>query len=162
MLACAPYKYYRICILNIFMSYKGRYSPKNPQKYKGDVKNIIYRSSWELKFMIYCDNNVNILEWGSEEIFIPYISPADGKKHRYFPDFYIKTKSKTGEIKKYLVEVKPEYQVRGPKVQQRRTKQYINEVITYAVNQAKWKAAKEFCNDHLWEFIILTEKELKV
>jgi hypothetical protein len=156
------YKYYRISTLNIFMAYRGRYNPKNPKKYKGDPKNIIYRSSWELKFMIYCDNNENILEWGSEEIFIPYVSPVDGKKHRYFPDFYIKTLNREGKIKKYLVEVKPLYQVVGPQVQQKRTKKYINEVMTYAVNQAKWKAAKEFCSDQLWEFIILTEKELKV
>ena len=144
------------------MNYRGRFNPKKSQKYKGDPKNIIYRSSWGLKFMIYCDNNDSILEWGSEEIFIPYISPVDGKKHRYFPDFYIKVKNKTGETKKYLVEVKPQYQVNGPKVQSRKTKKYINEVVTYAVNQAKWKAAQEFCNDHLWEFIILTENELKV
>lgn len=112
--------------------------------------------------MIYCDKNENILEWGSEEIFIPYISPVDGKKHRYFPDFYIKTLNREGKIKKYLVEVKPLYQVVGPQVQQKKTKKYINEVMTYAVNQAKWQAAKEFCSDHMWEFIILTEKELKV
>jgi hypothetical protein len=144
------------------MAYKGRYNPKHPEKYKGDSNNVIYRSSWELKFMIYCDNNKNILEWGSEEIFIPYVSPVDGKKHRYFPDFYIKTLNKSNQVKKYLVEVKPLYQVIGPEVNKRKTKRYINEVMTYAVNQAKWKAAKEFCLDHMWEFIILTEKELKV
>lgn len=144
------------------MSYKGRYHPDHPQKYRGDVKNIIYRSSWELKFMKYCDSNDNILEWGSEELYIPYISPVDGKRHRYFPDFYIKVRNKNGKIKKYLVEVKPKYQVEGPKVQQRKTKRYLNEVVTYAVNQAKWAAAKEFCYDHQWEFIILTEQELKI
>lgn len=144
------------------MAYTGRYTPTVPKKYKGDVNNIIYRSSWELKFMKYCDANNNILEWGSEELFIPYISPVDGKRHRYFPDFYIKVKDKTGKIKKYLVEIKPHYQVVGPKVQSRMTKKYLNEVMTYAVNQAKWAAAKEFCQDHMWEFMILTEHELKV
>lgn len=112
--------------------------------------------------MIYCDKNPAILEWGSEEIFIPYISPLDGKRHKYYPDFYIKVRDKTGKVKKYLVEVKPAYQVKGPQVQKRKTKKYITEVTTYAVNQAKWKAAKEFCADHMWEFIILTEHELKV
>ena len=144
------------------MAYSGRYSPKDTTKYKGDPKNIIYRSSWELKFMIYCDKNPAILEWGSEEIFIPYISPLDGKRHKYYPDFYIKVRDKTGKVKKYLVEVKPAYQVKGPQVQKRKTKKYITEVTTYAVNQAKWTAAKEFCADHMWEFIILTEHELKV
>jgi hypothetical protein len=144
------------------MPYQGRYHADHPQKYRGDVKNIIYRSSWELKFMKYCDTNDNILEWGSEELYIPYISPLDGKRHRYFPDFYIKVRTKAGKIKKYLVEVKPKYQVEGPKVQQRKTKQYLNEIATYAVNQAKWQAAKEFCHDHQWEFIILTEQELKI
>ena len=144
------------------MAYTGRYSPEYQQKYKGNVQNIIYRSSWELKFMKYCDSNANILEWGSEEIFIPYTSPVDGKRHRYFPDFYIRVKTKTGVLKKYLVEVKPQYQTREPTKKQKITKQYVSEVITYSVNQAKWKAAEEFCKDHLWEFIILTEKELKV
>lgn len=144
------------------MSYKGRYTPSNPQKYLGDPSNIIYRSSWELKFMKYCDSNDNILQWGSEELHIPYISPADGKRHRYFPDFFIKVKNKQGNVKKYLVEVKPYKQTIEPPTQKRHTKNYINEVVTYAVNKAKWKTAEEFCNDHMWEFIILTENELKI
>jgi hypothetical protein len=111
---------------------------------------------------MYLDSHENVLNWSSEEVIVPYRSPIDNKVHRYFPDFYIKTLSREGKIKKYLVEVKPLYQVVGPQVQQRKTKKYINEVMTYAVNQAKWKAAKEFCSDQLWEFIILTEKELKV
>ena len=71
------------------MSYKGRYQPTNPLKYKGNYRNIIYRSLWERKFMKYCDRNPNILEWGSEEFCLPYKSPLDNKVHRYFPDFYI-------------------------------------------------------------------------
>ena len=136
---------------------KGKFIPRNIGKYRGDYKNIIYRSSWELKFMKYCDMNKNILEWGSEEIIIPYTSPVDGKRHRYFPDFYVKINNK-----KYLVEVKPFKQTQEPKTQKRHTKRYINEVVTYAVNQAKWKAATEFCLDHNWEFMLITEKELKV
>ena len=142
------------------MAYTGRYSPEYPQKYKGNVQNIIYRSSWELKFMKYCDSNANILEWGSEEIFIPYTSPVDGKRHRYFPDFYIRVKTKTGVLKKYLVEVKPQYQTREPTKKQKITKQYVSEVITYSVNQAKWKAAEEYCLDRGWEFRVLTEQHL--
>ena len=72
------------------MAYKGKYKPENPKKYKGDPTNVVYRSLWERKFMHYCDVNENILEWASEEIHIPYISPIDRKKHKYYPDFYIK------------------------------------------------------------------------
>lgn len=77
-------------------TYKGRYKPKHPQKYKGDPSNIIYRSSWELKFMKWCDMRPDVLEWQSEEFFIPYKHPIDGKMHRYFPDFYVKVRTKKG------------------------------------------------------------------
>ena len=144
------------------MSYKGKYRPSYPQKYKGDPTNIIYRSLWERRFMKYCDHNENILEWGSEELALPYRSPIDGRIHRYFPDFYIKVKESTGQIKKYLIEVKPKRQTVEPAVQKRKTKQYIYEVVEYAKNQAKWKAAKDFCKDRLWEFKIITEDDLGI
>ncbi len=144
------------------MSYKGKYQPSYPQKYKGDPRNIVYRSLWERKFMKYCDLNENILEWGSEEIALPYRSPVDNRVHRYFPDFYIKVKESTGQIKKYLIEIKPKKQTVEPKVQQKKTKGYIYEVVEYAKNQAKWKAAKEFCEDRQWEFRVLTEDDLGV
>lgn len=144
------------------MAYRGKYQPSYPRKYKGDPTNIVYRSLWERKFMVWCDKNTNILEWGSEEIIIPYKSPVDSKWHRYFPDFYIKLKNKQGIIEKYLIEVKPHYQVVGPKVGQKKTKTYINEVKTFAVNKAKWKAAEEFCLDRQWKFKILTENELGI
>ena len=104
------------------MAYKGRYTPKNPKKYKGDHHNIVYRSLWERKFMVYCDNSDNILEWGSEEIIIPYLSPWDGKLHRYFPDFYIKVRQASGDIKKFIIEVKPKKQTRPPEPVHRKTK----------------------------------------
>lgn len=144
------------------MSYKGKFKPSNYQKYKGDPTNIIYRSSWELKFMRWCDLNENILEWGSEEFWIPYRSPLDNRVHRYFPDFYVKVKDKTGSIKKYVIEVKPLRQVNEPKVQQRKTKKYITEVREYVKNQAKWEAAREFCKDRMMEFKIITENELGI
>ena len=142
------------------MSYKGKYQPKNPQKYVGNPSNIIYRSLWERKFMIYCDTNENILEWGSEELVIPYRSPVDGKIHRYFPDFYIKVKEPDGNIKKYLIEIKPHKQTIPPKKPQRQAKEYIYEAYEYAKNQSKWEAAKEYCKDRQWEFKVITEKEL--
>ena len=139
------------------MRYQGKYRASFPRKYKGDHNNIIYRSSWEYKFMKWCDVTPTVQEWGSEEIIIPYISPVDGKRHRYFPDFYVKIQGR-----KYLVEVKTLSQTMEPKTQKRHTKRYINEVVTWRVNNAKWKAATEFCKDQNWEFKIITEKELKI
>ena len=144
------------------MSYKGKYQPSFPKKYKGDPTNIVYRSLWERKFMLYCDTNENILEWGSEEICLPYRSPIDNKIHRYFPDFYIKVKESNGEIKKYLIEIKPKKQTMEPIPQKRKTKGYIYEVYEYVKNQAKWKAAEEFCKDRQWVFKVLTEQDLNI
>ena len=144
------------------MAYRGKYYPSFPRKYKGDPTNIIYRSLWERKFMVYCDKNAKILEWGSEEIALPYISPHDSRVHRYFPDFYIKVQENTGKVKRYLIEVKPKKQTIAPKVQKKKTKGYVYEVYEYARNQAKWKAAEEFCKDRRWEFKVLTENELGI
>ena len=144
------------------MSYKGRYSPSYPRKYKGNPSNIIYRSLWERKFMVYCDLNQNILEWGSEEIVIPYRSPIDNRVHRYFPDFYVKLKETTGKTKKYIIEVKPKRQTKPPSRQKRQTKGYLREVYEYARNQAKWEAAVDYCKDRLYEFKIMTEDELGI
>ena len=143
--------------------HQGRFHPKNPQKYKGNASNIIYRSSWELEFMKWCDRQRTIVEWGSEEFFIPYISPVDNRVHRYFPDFIIKVREQTGEVKRYVIEVKPKKQTRPPvQTTKKRTKTYINEVKTYAVNEAKWKAADEWCKDRLLEFKIITEDQLGI
>ena len=144
------------------MSYKGKYYPSFPRKYKGDPTNIVYRSLWERKFMVYCDKNQNILEWASEEIAIPYRSPIDNRVHRYFPDFYMKVKETNGNIKNYVIEVKPAKQTKPPKKPKRQTKGYIREAYEYARNQAKWKMAKEFCADRQWEFKVVTEKELGI
>ena len=144
------------------MAYRGKYYPSFPRKYKGAPTNIIYRSLWERKFMVYCDKNTKILEWGSEEIALPYISPHDSRVHRYFPDFYIKVQENTGKIKRYLIEVKPLKQTTKPKKPKRQTKGYIREAFEYARNQAKWKAAREYCADRMWEFKVITEKELDI
>ena len=142
------------------MSYKGKYKPSYPEKYKGNPTNIIYRSLWERKFMVFCDHNDSIIEWGSEEVIVPYMCPTDGKIHRYYPDFYIKVKESTGQIKKYLIEVKPKRQTIEPQVQKRKTKGYIYEVVEYAKNQAKWKAAEEYCRNKGWEFKLVTESDI--
>ena len=144
------------------MAYRGKYYPSFPRKYKGDPTNIIYRSLWERKFMVYCDKNESILEWASEEIAIPYRSPIDNRVHRYFPDFYMKVKERGGKVKRYVIEVKPAKQTKPPVKPKRQTKGYIREAYEYAKNQAKWKMAREFCADRQWEFKVVTEKELGI
>ena len=143
-------------------TYKGRYKVQNPSKYHGDFANVIYRSLWELKFMIWCDKNSSIIEWGSETIVIPYISPVDSKIHRYFVDFYIKVKQKDGNTVRYLIEIKPERFTKPPPIPERKTKNFINEVFQYGVNQAKWASADKFCNERGLKFMVLTEKDLNV
>ena len=143
-------------------SYKGKYKPMNPKKYKGDPTQVIYRSLWERKLMVYCDKNTSVIEWGSEEIIIPYRSPKDGRIHRYFPDFYMKVKEANGKIQSYLVEVKPKKQTECPKPRRVKTKAYLSEVMTYATNAAKWESAIEYCDDRGWKFKLITEHELEI
>ena len=143
------------------MSYRGTFTPKNTSKYKGNASNIIYRSSWELRVMKYLDENPNVIWWASEELPIPNVSPVDKKAHRYFPDFIVHLNLKGGKTITYILEVKPEAQTKKP-TQKRRTKNYINESITYAINQEKWRAADLFCKEHGWEFKLITEKELGI
>ena len=90
--------------------YKGKFKIKKSQKYKGNPSNIIYRSLMELRFMKWCDSSEKILQWSSEEVVIPYISPIDNKRHRYFPDFLIQTAKGW-----FLIEVKPQIESRPPK-----------------------------------------------
>lgn len=142
------------------MAYKGKFRPHNIKKYRGDHKGIIYRSLWELRFMRYCDNTPSILEWASEELIIPYRSPVDGKKHRYFPDFWLKVKTAEGEIKESVIEIKPKIQTKPPKKRSKVTRKYLREVKTWGINEAKWKAAEAFCKDRDWSFKIITEKDL--
>lgn len=144
------------------MAYKGKFKPQNPKKYMGDPSNIIYRSGWELKLMMYLDKHPHVLEWGSEELIIPYRSPIDGRYHRYFPDFLVKRINKNGIKETVLIEVKPEYQTVPPKRQDRVTQRYLNEVKTWGINEAKWKAAEEYCKDRGWTFQIMTERHLGI
>ena len=119
---------------------KGKYIPKNKSKF--NKSSAIYRSMWERRFMIYCDRSENILEWNSEAIHIPYVSPKDDRLHNYYPDFYIKYKDVNGNVIEKIVEIKPQWQKR------------------WSVNKAKWKAAREYCKEHGYLFQVLTEKEL--
>lgn len=144
------------------MAYKGKFQPRNPQKYLGDPSNIIYRSRWELKFMGWLDSHPGVLQWGSEELIIPYRSPIDNRVHRYFPDFIIKKKTQDGKIDTVVVEIKPYAQTKPPSVQSKATKRYITEVQTWGINSSKWEAATNYCKERGWKFEIITEHELGI
>ena len=144
---------------------KGLFKPKFPQKYKGNPCNIVYRSSWEYKLMKYFDLSGNIVEWQSEELWIPYRSPIDRKIHRYFPDFLIRVVDKEGNKTTKIIEVKPKKQTIPPEIKKNGTKptrKYLTEAVNYGINSAKWKAAKDYCSDRKWEFLIFTERELGI
>lgn len=144
------------------MFHKRKFIPTNPEKYSGDVSNIIMRSSWETRFANWCDKNPSIIRWSSEETVIPYLCPTDNKVHRYFIDFKIRVKQNNGEVKVYLIEIKPLKQTSQPVFPGKRTKKYLVESYGFLKNQAKWKAATEYAKDRGWEFKIITEKELGI
>ena len=143
------------------MSNKGLFHPNNPKKYNGNADNIVYRSSWEIRVMKWLDDNPNVIWWASEEIAIPYKSPIDQRVHRYFPDFIVKLKQKNGKETTLILEVKPESKTKQ-QVRKRKTQRFIQESVTYAVNQEKWRAADLFCKEHGWQFKVLTEKDLGI
>jgi hypothetical protein len=140
--------------------YQGKYPIQNYMKYRGNPTEIYYRSGWELKFMVYCDRNPNIVEWNSEETVIPYLSPVDDKIHRYFVDFWIKVKIQDGSVREFLVEIKPKAQTKEPKLRKKKTRRFLSEALTYETNQAKWASARVYCAKHGMEFLILTEDDL--
>ena len=142
------------------MAYGGKFSPKNPNKYLGDPTNIWYRSLWERRVMVHLDENSSVVEWSSEEIIVPYLSPVDNRWHRYFPDFFIRVRNKAGLLEGIVLEVKPHSQSVPPQVNRKLTKRVIQEVVTYGINEAKWKAAHEYCKTRGWTFKVVTEKEL--
>lgn len=138
--------------------HKGKYKPKHPEKYVGDVNNIVYRSSWELSFCRWIDNNPAVKKFNMEGVVIPYVSVVDNKVHRYFVDFILEYEDRKGETRRALVEVKPHKQTQPPVPPKKKSKYYINEVLTYHVNVSKWKAAIEFCKKNNMDFVVLTEK----
>ena len=150
------------------MSYKGKFKAKNPNKYKGNPTNIIYRSLLERRFMVYLDNTPSVLKWSSEEIVVPYVSPLDGRVHRYFPDFYMKYKDKDAMIVETLIEIKPLKHTKPPDPKRKLTKtgrtskKYLREVNTYIINEAKWKQAVKFCEERGWNWRIVTEKDINI
>ena len=138
---------------------KGIYRPVYKQKFLGK-KYPQYRSSWELHFCKWCDYNPNVLEWTSEGIIIPYVSPVDTKTHRYFVDNSL-VLNECGKKRRYLVEIKPYSQTQRPVMRGRKKQStFLHEQATYDINQAKWRAAKQWADDHGYKFLILTEREL--
>lgn len=139
-------------------SYKGLFSPKNPNKYVGNVKNIIYRSNWELKFMHQLDQNDKVITWASEELAIKYYDPVKARIRRYFPDFLVKAQTRTGEMVITIIEIKPDYQTNLRAAPKRTSRQYLQEAADVATNQAKWTAATKFATEQGWKFVVITEK----
>lgn len=137
--------------------YSGKFRPKNISKYEGDYTNICYRSLWERQTLKFLDENASVIKYSSEEIVIPYRCATDNKLHRYFVD--LKVTFANGQT--YLVEIKPKSQTIQPKKKSRTTKAYVNEVMTWAKNESKWKAASEYCKDRGWIFSIWTEDHLR-
>lgn len=144
------------------MAIRGKFKPRNPSKYRGDIGKITYRSSWELKLMSRLDLDDNVLWWGSEETIVRYRSPIDNKIHKYFPDFVVCVKTLDGKNEIKMLEVKPKSQSIPP-IQKNQTKRkYIQEVFTWGINRAKWAAAEKYCHERGWSFEVLTEKELGI
>ena len=142
------------------MAYKGKYIPTNPHKYIGNHRNVVYRSLWERRFMVYCDTTDKIVKWASEEVTIKYISPLDKRWHKYYPDFYVELTNQKGITKQYLIEIKPKQQLKKPKQPSRKSKSFIWESREYVKNMSKWEAAERFCNHKGWIFKVLTEDHL--
>ena len=139
---------------------QGFFRPKNPKKYEGDPTKIIYRSGWELKAFMWCDTSPSVKSWSSEEVVVPYISPADHRYHRYFIDL----KVRTAQDKVILIEIKPHAQTIPPVVKQGKkpTKRLLREMMEYSVNQAKWASAQDYAENRGWTFKVLTEYELGI
>ena len=147
--------------IGTFKTYKGIYKPLNPGKYKGDPNLCVYRSLWERRFMQFCDTTETVLKWSSEEIIVPYRSPIDDKIHRYFVDFWVEALNKEGKPECMLVEIKPKSQTNKPLIKENKlTRGKMQQVKDWLINNAKWDAAKHFCEQRGWRFLILTEKEI--
>lgn len=141
---------------------QGYYNPIYPDKYKTNKKQIIYRSSWELKLMKWLDLTPEVIEWASEPISIKYFYAVDERIHNYYPDFYFAYKKPDGRVIKYIVEVKPTNQLEKPDVPKRKTpntvKNYNYLMECYIKNSCKRVAAKKWCEDNGYHFVYVTEK----
>lgn len=144
---------------------QGLFRARNPAKYKGNASRIVFRSGWEHKLMMRLDEHPDVLQWSSEEFAIQYRNPLDNRVHRYFPDFWVRMKTKTGEIITKVLEVKPKKETKPPATitgKRMKSKSNVYAITTYAVNTAKWEAAHKYCEAKGWKFEILTEDHLGV
>lgn len=139
---------------------QGYFLPQHPEKYVGDITKIRFMSSWELETHKFLDNNTRVLRWSSETIAIPYIKPTDGRIHKYYPDYWVEYINRDGEILQELLECKPKSQTTRPRKQRSTGQVSLYESVQYAINQAKWTAAIDWCNKHNLGFKIITEKSV--
>jgi hypothetical protein len=144
------------------MAWRGNFKPDHPEKYAGDASNIVYRSRIELRYMQYLDHHPDIIQWASEELHLPYISPKDHMQHRYFPDLLVKKRNSDGTTRVMMIELKHSSDLKEPQPPKnpQGRRRFLAETITWNVNQAKWAAAKAYCADRGWEFCVMSEKEL--
>jgi hypothetical protein len=149
------------------MAYRGKFKPDNVDKYRGDYQKITYRSLWELKVFRYLDRHPDVIWWQSEEVVVAYKSPKDNKMHRYYPDVIVHKKVPGGATETLMIEIKPDKQTRPPDPKKKNatktgrvSRRYLNEVVTYEVNQAKWKEAQKYCDKRGWKFMVMTEKHI--
>jgi len=140
--------------------HQGYYNPKNPEKYIG-IFPIIYRSSWEYRFMIWCDTNDKVLIWSSEPVKIKYWSRDGNKQRTYHPDFYFKILKQDDTTQEFLAEIKPKNQIQKPnppsKMSKKALESYKFLAEQYVKNIDKYNAAKEYAVNRSWKFIVLTE-----
>lgn len=140
---------------------QGLYTPKYPEKYVGDMSKIRYRSSWELYFMNWLDNNTAITHWASEPFCIKYIKPFSTRKnqiHRYYPDFFIEYVDTFGKTHREVIEIKPKKHSKRSRSKNPTKK--LQEDVTFAINKAKWFYAEQFCQAHGFVFKVINENDI--
>lgn len=139
---------------------QGKYKPDHPDKYQGDITDIVFRSSWELIAFKFCDNANDIVSWSSEGVILPYRG-IDGKMHRYFMDLWISARRPDGTTRKFLVEIKPKSKLTPPKkTANKKDESFLRELNEYLTNQKKWEAARAYCKERDMDFLIWTEDVL--
>lgn len=133
---------------------RGLFRPRNPEKYLGDPRRIVFRSSWELRLFQWLDTTPAVIQWASEEFSIPYLSPIDAQVHQYYPDALVVYKDKFGNVQKEIVEIKPYKEtILTPKASDR-------DKLALVVNEAKWKAADRFAQQNGLKFRVITERTM--
>lgn len=140
-----------------FKFQQGKFIPKNPDKYKGDIDKIRYMSSWEKNVHEFFDGNPNVIEWSSEEVPIPYYYDLDKRVHTYYPDYWVKYKKSNGAIVEEIIEVKPKSQTKPPRG---KSKYLLEQQVVYVKNMCKWKAAVKWCKEHNMTFRIISENSI--